>query len=63
MKIQTYEESLGRILKKLHCPKSVCNWDFSGQNFPAFRLNSEVKIRAREAPNTDTSHAVIVKIL
>ena len=60
--------------KKGHCVKSVRIRSFSGQYFPAFRLNTEGygvplriqlecgKMRAIITPNTDTFHAVKLTI-
>ena len=53
----------------LHCLKSARIWSYSGPNFPAFGLNTDVslriqpecrKMRTRIAPNMDTFHAVLL---
>ena len=48
-----------------HCVKSVRIWSFSGGYFPAFGLNTALrilsecgKIQTRKTPNTGTFHAV-----
>ena len=64
-------EELSISKSTVHCVKSVCIRSFSGQYFPAFRLNTERhgaslriqskcwKIRTRKTPNMDTFHALL----
>ena len=67
---QEFEE-LNISKSTVHCVKSVRIRSFSGQYFPAFRLNTERhgaslriqskcwKIRTRKTPNMDTFHALL----